>query len=122
MTLSRKQKGDIAEAEARIHFIKEGYEVYAPTTDNTKYDLLVCKDGVISRVSVKYCSTAYTSGNWKVSLANVSRRANNSIQKDLFDSSMFDLIAVYIGPEDRLAVLPATDATPNILTVPKMEV
>lgn len=115
--LSRKQKGNIAEAEACIHFIKNGYELYSPANDNSKYDLLATKDGTIFRVSVKYCSTRHASGSWKVSMSNVSRRASNTVKVDKFDNEIYDLIAVYLAPIDRLVVLPAEMATPNILTI-----
>lgn len=118
MEFTRKQKGDIAEAEAKIHFIKLGYEVYEPSTDNAKYDLLVSDGGKILRVSIKFCNSQHKSGSWKVTMSNTSRRIDR-IQTDLFDSSLYDLIAVYVYQEDRVVVVPASKATPNILTIPK---
>ena len=107
----------MAEVEAMAWFIRDGYDVYVPLNDCGKYDLLVTKDGEVSRVSVKFCSAQAPSGSWSVEMRNVSRRNAGTVQVDKFNATMFDLIAVYIGPEDRVVVVPATQATPNGLTI-----
>lgn len=53
-------------------------------------------------------------------MTNTSRRGNG-INTDQFDSSLFDLVAVYLSEEDRVVVVSATEATPNILTIKQME-
>lgn len=119
--MDRKTKGRLAEAKALVHFIQEGYEVYTPFVDNTKYDMLLHKDGELLRVSVKYCNATLRSGTWTVNMKQSSRRANNNIDVKKFDASEYDLIAVYIHPEDRVHVCPSTDATTTQLNIKPTE-
>jgi hypothetical protein len=49
-----KQKGDIALGRAISYFLSSGYEVCLPVGDKRDYDLIIEKDGALSRVQVKY--------------------------------------------------------------------
>lgn len=49
-----KQKGDTAIGKAINYFLSNGYEVCLPIGDKRDYDLVVEKDGVLTRVQVKY--------------------------------------------------------------------
>lgn len=106
--MDRKTKGHLAETEAIAWFIRNGYEVYLPAHDCAKYDLIVHKEGILNRVSVKFCSSS-TGDSWRVQLRNMSRRKDNKMKVDLFDSSSFDLVVVYIEPEDRISVIKSTE-------------
>ena len=103
----RHKKGKIGELKAELFFIENDYEVYKPTNDNAQYDMLVNKDSVISRVSIKYTSMKAASGNWKVALSSVSRRNNGEVVIKRFDKTSVDIVAVYIAPEDRVVLIDA---------------
>lgn len=107
-SMDRKTKGRLAEIKVLSYFIENGYEVYTPFCDNSKYDLLVYKDRQLQRVSIKFTSAQAESGKWKVGLRQVSRRGNNTTHVDNFDHDAYDLVAAYIGPEDRVAIVPVT--------------
>lgn len=49
-----KLKGDIAIGKAIHYFMSNGYEVCLPIGDKRDFDLVVEKDGALSRVQVKY--------------------------------------------------------------------
>ncbi len=49
-----KEKGDLAMAFAIQFFVSNGYEVCLPIGDKRDYDLVVEKQGILSRVQVKY--------------------------------------------------------------------
>lgn len=112
-----KEKGRLAEAKAVAHLIENGYEVYLPFSGNSKYDLLAVKDTEVVRVSVKYTSQQLPSGSWEVTMKNVSRRNHGVIKVDLFDKRQYDMIVVYIGPLDKIVLVDAQRATPNLLTI-----
>lgn len=98
-----RQKGLRAEAEVLAHFVREGIEVFLPYADNGEYDMVVLQDGVLRTVSIKYTSSQAPSGSWSVTLKNVSRRNHGGIHVKHFSGA--DIIAVYIGPEDRVVLI-----------------
>jgi hypothetical protein len=49
-----KEKGDLALGKAIAYFISTGYEVCLPIGDKRDYDLVIEKNGRLSRVQVKY--------------------------------------------------------------------
>ncbi len=108
--MDRKTKGRLGEAKVVAYLIENGYEVYLPFSSNSKYDVLAIKDGVVKRISVKFTSTKKPSGTWKVEMRQISRR-NNSINIDKFNYTQYDLIAVYIGPKDKVVLIDSTRAT-----------
>lgn len=114
--MDRKTKGRLAEVAVIKELIVLGYDVYAPFSDNCKCDLVASKNGHLLRVSVKYTSVG-RAGKWKVSLRQVSRRNHGSIKMENFDKKAFDLLAVYVGPEDRVVLVPVDFANTNELTV-----
>ena len=97
-------QGNIGETIALKHFIKEGYEVYLPFGTATSCDMIVLKDGLSQRVSVKSASTKQASGNWRV---RVKQGKLNKTEP--FDPDGSDLLFVYIVPEDRYVILKSKD-------------
>lgn len=115
-------KGRLAEAKVLAYFITEGFEPYLPFCDNCSYDLLLVKDKQIQRVSVKFTSTKSRSGSkWEVGLRNVSRRNSGKVAIKFFNSGDYDLLAIYIGPEDRVVVLETNFSNVNNISVPVAE-
>lgn len=101
------KKGSVGEIATQLAFLKRGYEVYSPATDNAKYDFLVHKDGLIETVEVK--STSVKRGElWRVQLKRVrSNKNENRIMN--FDNSQVDYLAVYIEPLDKVIIYKAKD-------------
>lgn len=108
--MDRKTKGRLAEAKVITYLIENGHEVYLPFSNNSKYDLICYKDGAIKRVSVKFTSVKKKSGTWKVEMRQIFR-GNKIINVNKFDSKEYDLIAVYIGPKDKVILVNADKAT-----------
>lgn len=104
--MTRREKGVLAEAKALAHFIAGGWEVFLPYAECGACDMIVAKGGRLSRVSVKYTSTG-AGASWEVELRSVSRRNHGAVAVKHFDAAAADLLAIYIGPEDRVAVLEA---------------
>lgn len=66
--MNTKQQGDIGVAKAIYFYTTNGYSVSIPNTDNTKYDLIVDKDGQLDRVQVKTTTFKVASGSYQVML------------------------------------------------------
>jgi PD-(D/E)XK endonuclease len=103
--MDRKIKGRLAEAKALAHFVESGYEVYLPYCDGSKYDMLIQRDGKVSRVSVKYTSEETPSGKYRVSLVQSYRANFGEMVTKKFDRDNFDILAAYIHQEDRIVAL-----------------
>src|SRR5688572_9707409 len=51
-----QRKGDVAVAQAVVTFTRLGFDVLLPLTESAAYDLVVEKEGVLSRVQVRFAS------------------------------------------------------------------
>lgn len=51
---STHSKGIIGEIAFSLHLIQKGYTVLTPINHNSSYDLVVEKDGIFTRIQVKY--------------------------------------------------------------------
>lgn len=107
---SQKIKGRLAETKVLSFLIEKGFEVYLPFSNNSKYDVLAIKDGVLKRISVKYTSVQRKSGTWVVEMRQIYR-GNHIVNVDKFDYHQYDVIAVYIGPRDKVVLVDAAKST-----------
>lgn len=116
--MDRKLKGRLAEAKVVTYLLESGYEVYLPFSDNSKYDVLAIKDGAVKRISTKFTSVKKQSGSWVVEMRQIYR-GKNIINIDKFDNTKCDLIAVYIGPIDKVVLVDAQKSTARGLHITK---
>lgn len=54
--MNKKVQGSIAVAEAIKYYTVNGYAVFTPVSDISRFDLVVEKDGKLRRIEVKSCS------------------------------------------------------------------
>lgn len=108
--MDRKTKGRLAESKVVSYLLENGYGAYLPFSNNSKYDVIAVKDGKLKRISTKYTSVQKHSGSWKVEMRQIYR-GKNIINVDKFDQNTCDLIAVYIGPLDKVVLVEAAKAT-----------
>ena len=119
--MDRKTKGRLAEAKVIAYLIELGYEVYLPFSNNSKYDVLTVNEGKVKRVSIKYTSVKKPSGSWIVEMRQIYR-GNGVINIDKFDKTQCDLVAVYLGPIDKVVIVDASNAMPRELHIKKEKV
>lgn len=121
--MDRKTKGRLGELKVLAYLTELGYELYTPFADNSKFDVVAYKDGLLSRVSVKFTSQITRNGkNWSVTIKQVSRRNDGAVKVDKFDHDDYDILAVYIGPEDRVVLVPTSSFTATTaLVIPVLE-
>ena len=110
--MSSVDQGRRGEASTVAYFVKEGYEVFLPMFGNASCDLIVVKDGKISRVECKSTSVKTPSGKWIAQLRQVRHnRTANTVKK--FDSNNSELLAIYVVDEDRVVVLESIEVHGN---------
>ena len=91
-----KEKGDIAVAHAIHYFMVNNYEVCMPLGDKQLYDMIVERNGVMSRVQIKYAG--YYSGDKKYKAALRSMGGNQSYHTaKKYADDAFELLFVYVG-------------------------
>jgi len=107
---SRHYKGLKSKLKSIEYFIDNGYEVFDAISEYSYCDLVLIKNDICYRVSVK--STSQLSrgkNNYIVELRNVSRRNNGKICVTKFQSNRYDLVVVYIIPENRIQLIESKD-------------
>lgn len=101
------QQGNLAESKVVSHFIQLGYEIYVPFGSGNSCDMVITKDGMARRVSVKSSSHKIPKYNsWTIEL-----RQRNLHRTNHFDSSKSDILAVYLPVEDRIIILESNQIT-----------
>lgn len=93
-------KGNLGEAKALHYFISNGYEVYLPFGTATKCDMVVIKDSISHRVSVKATTRKTKSGKYTVKICQSKMNEDKP-----FDNKTSDFLFIYIIPEDRIILL-----------------
>jgi hypothetical protein len=100
--MNNKEKGAIAESQAIAYFVKNGYEVCIPIGDRRPYDLVIEKEGKLSKVQVKYAGL-YKGGKHHVALRTMGgNQSYQSIKK--YTNSDFDLLFIYCQNDKKLLV------------------
>jgi hypothetical protein len=118
MTMDRKTKGRLAEAKVFAYLIENEYELYLPLSDNSKYDAIAVKEKVVKRISIKFSSVKKPSGSWIVEMRQIYR-GNKIINVNKFENDTCDLIAVYLGPIDKVVIVESSLATGRSLLIKK---
>lgn len=99
----KDKNGILGEAKAASFFVENGFDVFVPIGGKTPFDLAVHRDGVLFRVEVKY-SEIKTPTGWRVRIKRSRHNKNENIEYH-FDQNSCDLLAVYIGPLDRIITI-----------------
>lgn len=101
-------KGNIGEAKAVAYFIENGFEVYLPFGTAVKCDMVVVKNNITQRVSVKTTSSKGKSGKYKVKIRQ--GKLNSQIA---FNKEESDLLFVYVLPTEKSYLLKSKDIKPR---------
>ncbi len=103
--MDTKLKGDIAETEAALYAMRQGWGVLRPIGDRLPYDLVFDIDGVLVRIQVKSAWLDSTSRNWVVD--NRRTKTNRRVMKqETYDSQDFDFALLYVEDADIFYVMP----------------
>jgi hypothetical protein len=104
--MNTNQQGNIGEGIALSYFLSEGYEVYLPFGTASKCDLIVVKDNITKRVSVKTSNTEPKNGKYCVKIRQ------GKLNKQLgFDKESCDIVFVYLLVPKRIHIFDSKDIT-----------
>lgn len=93
-------KGLLGELAFTYHLIEKGYIVLDPINQNSSYDLVAEKEGVFTRIQVKYI-TPYKS-RLRVELARPKRTALSYAERGV------DAMGIYDGLNKKFYLVPVT--------------
>lgn len=96
MVRDTQRKGDIAKAQAILHFTSLGYEVAVLLTESAPYDLII-DDGELHRAQVKFTSSA------EVDLRRIHSNSTGYVVK-AYNEFDFDWLVVY-NPDKGIFVI-----------------
>jgi hypothetical protein len=101
-----KHVGDIAESAVITALIKCGYEVSIPFGENHRYDVIVDKDGVLSRIQIK-------SGRLRKGVVDYAACSSHSHRGGPNSRSYHgevDYFGIYCKDTDEVYLVPCADA------------
>lgn len=104
---SRKQ-GDVGTGYAIAYFLSNGYTVAIPISDSQKYDLVVDKDGKLSRVQCKTSFKKNRSGFYQVELRTISNTRGRKLEIRKPSKDEFDFLFVTDG-DGKTYLIPSTE-------------
>jgi hypothetical protein len=101
--VNTKSKGDIAVGNAIRYYITSGCEVSLPIGDKREYDFIVEKDGLLSKVQVKYAGLYKDSNSCKVGLRITGGNQSFNYSKK-YSNDSFDILFVYTEKGDSYSI------------------
>ena len=103
-----KSKGDLAVVKTIADLISKGFLVFTPFSDHYPFDLIAYKDGICSRLQVKYRT------NGKLDKAT-HWSDRNGVHRKLYSKDDFDYYALYIPDIDKV-IYPSISFRGSIIT------
>lgn len=102
-----KDYGNIGEAAAILHYLKEGFTVSKPLFENCKYDLIV-DNGTLFRVQVKTSRYKVPSGKYQVSFRTTGGNRSGMGKVTTISEDEVDLVFIYLE-DGRIFEFPASE-------------
>ena len=102
-----KQKGDLAELMVAADLRRRGHKIAVPYGEDWDYDLIVCRDGTLERVQVKYAESR--DGVLLVRCRSHSLTNGHVRSTKRYTSSTVDWIAVYDATTAGCFYIPAAE-------------
>ena len=105
VALNRKAKGNLAEVRVAADLMQRGYKIALPYGEDWDFDLILCRDGRLERVQVKYTRSNGVVINVRCfshSMTNGQVRATKR-----YTAATIDWIAVFDQSSDRCYYIPA---------------
>jgi len=98
MIHSTHVKGIIGEMEFTIHLLKKGYVILRPINPNSSYDLVIEKDGLYTRLQIKYLTPK--NGRLRVEFDRPKRKIG------LYQERGVDAMGIYDSMNDTFYLIP----------------
>jgi hypothetical protein len=105
--LTRKRKGDLAELKVACDLIRRGYGIAIPYGEDSDFDLIVCREGILERVQVKHAASRDGVLGVKCRSHSLTNGKVRTVKH--YTSKMIDWIAIWDRTTDRCFYVPATE-------------
>jgi PD-(D/E)XK endonuclease len=102
-----KRKGDLAELKVATHLLEHGYRIAIPYGEDHDFDLILCRDGWLERVQVKY-----TRSNGRVVIVRCRSicLTNGKVRTTKrYTAATIDWLAVYDDTTKQCFYVPAAE-------------
>ena len=93
--LYHAKQGNLGLTKAMDYFYTNGYNVSIPLNDTQSYDLVVEKNGIFSRVSVKTSRFKKNDKSYEVQLRNTGGNRTGKCRQVPFSNASCDLLFIY---------------------------
>jgi len=103
--MNAKEQGDNGVGSAIEYFISQGYKVSLPITSDQRYDLIVDKDNILSRIE---CKTGTFKSEYNIPIVALKTCGGNksgSSSKNI-SSKDCDLVFILVLPEKDRYLIP----------------
>lgn len=94
-------KGLLGELAFTFRLIQKGYTILSPINPNSSYDLVIEKDGIFTRIQVKYCTPH--NGRLRVELSRPERTALSYKERGV------DAMGIYDGKNHKFYLIPTSN-------------
>lgn len=104
-------KGVLGETKTMARLTELGWDVFIPLSGHAPFDLIASSpEGKLFRVSVKTCFRVTKYGSYDVQIKQ-SQPLSNGYKTKGFDIESCDILACYIGPEDKVCFVNSKEIT-----------
>lgn len=103
-------QGDIGMGIAINYFVRNKYTVSIPITDSQGYDLIVDKQGVISRVFIRTTTNKSPSGAYEAGLRTQGGNFTRKSKQKLFDNKSCEMVFIACANGDNF-LIPSQEMT-----------
>jgi PD-(D/E)XK endonuclease len=104
---SLKTKGDLAELKVATDLVRRGYCIAIPFGEDHDFDLILCRDGNLERVQVKYTES---NGKFVIVRTRSHSLTNGRVKRTKrYTAEMIEWIAVYDRTTDRCYYVPSSE-------------
>jgi hypothetical protein len=101
--MNTKERGDLALGTTIHYYMTQGFEVCLPIGDKRAYDLIVEKEGLVSRVQVKYAGLYPAKNKCYVGLRITGGNQSYHYARK-YDEKAFDTLFVYTERGKRYSI------------------
>jgi hypothetical protein len=102
-----KAKGDLAELMVAADLLRRGHKIAIPYGEDWDYDLIVCRDGALERVQVKYAASRV--GTLEVRCRSHSLTNGRVRRTKRYTAATVDWIAVFDAVTAQCFYVPAEE-------------
>jgi len=108
--MHKKEKGAIGELAVAAQLVRDGWQILFPYGENSRYDLVIERNGIFKRIQVKYSTP-------KNGVLRINCRSSNNWSVLPYTADQIDLYAVYDPIHREVFFIPVEETNKNLLNL-----